>query len=66
MLRKLRGALCVLTGGNPWEAHYDYCAAVILDGEWGALTGWPCSEGCANHPGSKGLVNRYTGRCWYP
>ncbi|KKL92194.1 hypothetical protein LCGC14_1887100 [marine sediment metagenome] len=44
------------------EFHYDYCA-VFAGFPMDELTasGWPCSEDCANHPGSKVLLNRRTG-----
>ncbi|KKL95308.1 hypothetical protein LCGC14_1855960 [marine sediment metagenome] len=44
--------------GGEWTAHYDYCNVF---NEWNnplTASGKPCSEDCANHPGSKVLLEK--------
>jgi len=58
MIRKLLAFLLP----DEWEGHYDYCE--VFD-EWDnplTASGDPCNEDCANHPGSKVLLGKYTGR----
>ena len=48
--------------GEEWEAHFDYCA-VFHDMEFKLISsGLPCSEDCANRPGSKRLLSKTTKR----